>query len=461
MKCIIVCSFIVTIVETCMSAATEIFYVLPDNSTNDSCPSQPCATLSQYWLLNGTLPVVSNVEYHFLPGEHHVPANMMLQNLQNFTIIGTISNSSLPTVLIGCSQSFYVISINNSFFVSIANVMFKHCNILPKNRTQTNLKLFCCFSCKIENVTFVQYGIIGFNLIGRSYLNNIKVETIWLSKICCKIILIEYSFCVPGHKYNDHVHDVIINQLLIHNYLTCNTSNNENAGLQILLGNTVYHVNTLLTNSKFHNMNQPALVIRNPYSLTTSHVFIINCTFELITAHLTIRIYVSSFNKTVSFINCMFHNNMELIAITTVVCRAPNDCELIITNVIVSTNMMLTNISFVKCQFIRNRKRIILIENRDLIISNLKANIHFESLIISQNYLSAETKSDIIFIATMNVHINGIFNVTDNQCKQTIVHFRLCDLLFSGKMIFDRNDCKGVISTNTHIKVMEHTNIFF
>ena len=128
----------------------------------------------------------------------------------------------------------------------------------------------------------------------------------------------------------------------------------------------MYHVHMLLTNSKFHNINQPALMIRNKFSFTKSHIFIINCTFELITAHYTIRIYVSPFNKTVSFINCIFHNNMKLIAITTVVCRTPNDCDLIITNAIMSTNMMLTNISFVKCQFISNSKRIIRIENSEL-----------------------------------------------------------------------------------------------
>ena len=27
---------------------TEMLYVLPDNPTNVSCPSEPCATLSQY-----------------------------------------------------------------------------------------------------------------------------------------------------------------------------------------------------------------------------------------------------------------------------------------------------------------------------------------------------------------------------------------------------------------------------
>ena len=79
--------FILVTTQVWISTAAEILYVLPDNSTNVSCPSQPCATLSRHLLDNGTLPVVSNVEYHLLPGEHHVPANMILQNLYNFSVI--------------------------------------------------------------------------------------------------------------------------------------------------------------------------------------------------------------------------------------------------------------------------------------------------------------------------------------------------------------------------------------
>ena len=467
MKCVIVISFILSTVEIFMSTATEIFYVLPDNSTNASCPSQPCATLSQYWWHNGTLPVVSNVEYHFLPGEHHVPANMMLQNLRNFSIIGAIRNSLLSTVLIGCSQSLYVIYIYDSFFVSITNVKFKHCSLLPKNIARTNLKLYCCFSCKIENVTFVQYGIFGFNLIGRSYLNNIKVETMQFSKFCCRMFLLQYSICPPWHKYNNHTHYLTINQFSIQNDTmgyNDKISLYKNAGLQILLHTSSYHVNTLLANSKFHSMNQQALkIITSRYSHTTSRVFVINCTFELITAELAIRIYVSPFNETVSFINCKFHDNMELIKITIPICSVSDDCELIITNA-----TMLTNISFVKCKFIGNRNTIILAENKYPISSNLKANILFESLIISHNYVSHNyvplaigTRANTISITTMNVHINGTVNVTNNRCKQAIVHFQSCDILFSGKMIFIKNDCKEVISTNTHIKVMKYANISF
>ena len=80
-------------------------------------------------------------------------------------------------MLVGCLQ-WYVIDIINLHFVTIKNVMFKHCSIPPDNKIKlTNLKLSCCFSCKIQNVTFIQYGLIGFNLIGESYLYNIKIQS--------------------------------------------------------------------------------------------------------------------------------------------------------------------------------------------------------------------------------------------------------------------------------------------
>ena len=120
---------ILSTTQICISIVAEVLYVSPDNSTNDSCPFQLCATLSQHLLDNGTLPVVSNVEYHFLPGEHHVPANMTLRNLHNFSIIGIVNNSSSPVELVGCSHS-YIIRIINSYSVTIANVIFTNYNQL-------------------------------------------------------------------------------------------------------------------------------------------------------------------------------------------------------------------------------------------------------------------------------------------------------------------------------------------
>ena len=71
MNVIEVCIFTALLFGT--STATEIFYVLPDNSPSISCLPHQCATLNQYLLDNDdTLPVVSNVKYHLLPGEHYV-----------------------------------------------------------------------------------------------------------------------------------------------------------------------------------------------------------------------------------------------------------------------------------------------------------------------------------------------------------------------------------------------------
>ena len=133
--------FILVTTQMWIYTAAEIFHVLPDNTTNVSCPSQPCATLSHHLLDNGTLPVVSNVEYHFLPGEHHVPANMILQNLCNFSIIANVTKTSPSVVLAGCSQT-YIINIINSYNVTIANVIFKQCH----QAQLTNLVINCCYS---------------------------------------------------------------------------------------------------------------------------------------------------------------------------------------------------------------------------------------------------------------------------------------------------------------------------
>ena len=461
MKCMITLSFILMIVEINISTATKILYVLPDNSTNAaSCPSQPCATLSQYLLDDGTLPVVSNVEYHFLPGEHNVPANMILQNLHNF---GTINNYSSPVVLVGCLQ-WYVIDIINSHFVTIKNVMFKHCSIPPDNKIKlTNLKLSCCFSCKIQNVTFIQYGLIGFNLIGESYLYNIKIQSMEFSQLCCQTILLQYTNCLTWNNYSTYMHRISIEQISIYNYLYTKYKPKDNTGLFIHMDYTTYHLKIFLRNSYFCNMDRRALYIIGRYSLTTKQIFVTNCTFKFIdnTAP-AITISLSPFNKTISFINCEFYNNKgELIIIYISVCVLKRRiCELVISNV--TFPLILTNISFVRCQFINNHHRLLMIENTAPTLG--KGYVLLKSLTISHNINVPSTEAkenNMISIVTMNVHISGTFNVTKNRYGLSIMQFQSCDVLLSGKIVFNKNYCGQVILLDTYIKIMEFTNITF
>ena len=400
MKCLVLLVF--TMVEIYVSATTEVLYVLPDNSTDAvSCPSQPCATLSQYYSLdNGTLPVVSNVEYHFLPGEHHVPANMTLQNLHNFSIIGIVSNLSSPVVLVGCLQ-WYVINIIDSHFVNINNVVFRHCS-QGNRRILTSLGLSCCFSCKIANVTFIQYGIRGINLIGKSYLHNIKFEVMQFSQLRCQVVFLQYSTCHPSwSNYSTHMHSVTINQLLIFNHTKCNMHTyRESGGLYVHLEYATYHITILINNSYFHIMDRTALRIKGRYSpYTVQKFFVTNCTFRSIDAEQAISITVSPFNKNIHFENCDFHNNKELIRISVEVCKA-HEC-------FSSTKLpvILTNIYFIRCQFINNSHGLLTIENRVALLG--KVNLLLESLNIFHNFHLPKTIKNLISVSAANVHISG------------------------------------------------------
>ena len=87
--------------------ALKTFYILPDNSTNVSCSPQHCGTLSQYLLNNNTLPAVSNAEYHFLPGEYYISANIEIKNVSNVSISGITYLT--PVKFICLSQSFVAV----------------------------------------------------------------------------------------------------------------------------------------------------------------------------------------------------------------------------------------------------------------------------------------------------------------------------------------------------------------
>ena len=170
-----------------------------------------------------------------------------------------------------------------------------------------------------------------------------------------------------------------------------------------------------------------------------------------------IQILVSPGNQSISFINIKFHRNQK---------------NLIRIDVALPTNKIFVihqefclvpiNISFINCQFRSNRQKLLTIENK--IVASHQVNVRFESLNILHNRFSHYRRIqhyDIISVTKANIHISGLFNVIKNHALLRIMRFKSCDILFSGKITFDTNYCNGVISLDTHIKVMKYTNITF
>ena len=439
--------------------ATRILYVLPDNSTNASCPYQPCATLSEYLLDNGTLPVVSNVQYYFLPGEHHVPANMLLQDLCNFSIIGTVKESPLPVVLVGCLQS-YVINVTNSYNVIIGNVMLKQCTDQTISRYSATLLIDLCYSCTIENVVFMNSGLKGTNLIGKSHFTKITIQVNYaienLHFAFCQGITLYYW---DKPEYQNHEHILIMNQIYIIGEEAGNMYHCPNSvGIHIIIS-IMENLLIVMNSSMFYNLRYTAIRLESQCN-DNNTMIIENCTFEQNSEKYNtvdiprdlIEIALSHHSKSVIFKHCSFKNNyynhVNFISITLYGKDIYQGAH---------CTGSLTNITFLRCQFTKNIcDRLLYIRGQTLCKCNLFiiGPSHFVSIPVV-----LFRRKNILFIFNMVVHLIGPVTISSNSAD-SIMHFKSCEVIFQKDILIKSNSCLQVINLEfTFIKVMEYANI--
>ena len=77
-----------------------------------------------------------------------------------------------------------------------------------------NVMLNNCFSCKITNVTFVNYGVCGENLGGKSIVSNTVIDFTWR---CYNGIYLKY---LHDSESDDHI--VTIDNIFMYGNKHCN-----------------------------------------------------------------------------------------------------------------------------------------------------------------------------------------------------------------------------------------------
>ena len=91
--------------------ATSVYYVTPDDDQSDinnHCPiDHECHTL-QYYLLNNSKYFTSNTQLHFLQGNFYINADIVIDSLHNFSLVG----SGVNNTLIECSTPSLIVIIN-------------------------------------------------------------------------------------------------------------------------------------------------------------------------------------------------------------------------------------------------------------------------------------------------------------------------------------------------------------
>ena len=506
--------------EIVKATSTKIFYVVPDNSSNISCPANHCTTVSQYFMDNSTLPVGINVKYHLLPGEHYITTMAVLTNLQNFSLVGIINKElQLPSIIF-VSTRFIIF---NSYNVTITNVAFK-----TKYPSNQNFQLIICISCTIENVTLTGCSLSCKNLIGRSYLNNIVIN---LTKSPYTEEGVENCYDDQGITlhyddyllfkenisesiYKQHITTVtMLNISAHHDYNKCYTNTLGIISVEIIeYYLTEDNFKVLISNSQFdYYMIQTILYMYiedNSDTPAKCIIWITNCIFKnAINDNSVILVILPLFTMKLIFFKCEFYNNTISGSVVTVR-TAP-----VRVNFAAHRNVTCTSIIFKKCSFNNNLGTVLYLNNYNQ-FNKLNVSFIGPDLVLLDNYLKTQA---VINIHNMAVHIYGPVNISNNllqysnimefySCillitglitisKNTVVHvnanvfllhncialfqgqinisenlvgsamlFKTSDVTFDEKIIFISNKCTKIITIESdypYIKVMQHANITF
>ena len=436
---------IIYVISIC--TATEILYVLPDNVSDVNCPSQPCATLGQYLLDNGSLPVLSNVEYRFLPGEHHLANIINIEKAFNFSLNGIgLSPASLV-----CWSHVYYVSVLNSYNVTVTNLVFNQCNGDLYYKTELDiaagLLLYECSHCQVEDVYFFGYGFVGINLCLDSHLHNITIDMTITGptvNMCSpKFVLM---FLLFGEE-NSSMHDFIsINQLSINGYNEICYELHEAVEIQLYKS---YGMHIKLFNSQFYNIDQLALIIR--MQNTDASLLIYNCTFKYI-EHKTRRLHrvvygeIAVCNVNIRFERCTFYRNAALTLFYMLFTFYNGLCT------------FPSNVTIQNCDYVDNHGELLSLSNY---VPECKANI-FLSEAVNLAYNRAK---QLMVFSFMAVSMNGTISVLKNNVTQNIITFEYCDIIFSRSITFRSNTCTNVILLTSvplhYIMITEYANITF
>ena len=426
----------------------QVFYVSPDNSTNASCTFQPCATLSEYLTdNNGSLPVVSNVEYYFLPGDHHLPPNMELQYIHNFTI-ATSFNRAWSAILFIQLQSRLVIS--DSINVNISNIIFRTYDNEYDYNYYDIYGIIChvilskCLSCKVINVVFLHYGLCGNDLRGDTYLSNIVLD--FSLHRYNGIDLIYYSAYSQIAKHTST--KVVINSLRVFMYGNITGVYTRFSPVMTiqLPDEAINNMTFIISNSQFQYMKHPIISIKSRMYATNTQIRIVKCTFEKISYTSNkmrntgfspmVNIEVLQYNMTIKLINCDFLNNEVLELIVIEVVDSDYHGIPVSTSCAFSSKVIVTS-----CKFIENRGNLLNLYSYQL--PPCKYFIFIEHVYYHHN-VDYHHENTVISITNLPVHISGHCDILSNRVK-AVMSIQSSHIVFNGKINILQNNVESVL----------------
>ena len=116
------CHLLLLVASLLHSTTSTVYYVMPDDHYH---PINDNTYTFQHYLNNTNKYFTSNTQLHFLPGQHYLNNDLIIQGVSNFSLIGNRTNEVINTV-INCTSPAGIAVVGSSNIV-IANIVMNEC----------------------------------------------------------------------------------------------------------------------------------------------------------------------------------------------------------------------------------------------------------------------------------------------------------------------------------------------
>ena len=461
--------------------ATSVYYVTPDDQShiNNDCPiDHECHTL-QYYLLNNSKYFTSNTQLHFLQGSFYINADIVIDSLHNFSLVG----SGVDNTIIECSTPSLIAIINcvntviknittgsqcgssvepyddTAKVIRLRNVFIPvHLGHKPRIKSYASIFVFDCYSTLIHSVLIKTHGIFIFNGLGNTSLTDISLcdsdlEIFYNAYHRLKINdehvlqIVNFSYCVTRESKTvaEKLHYAIMiefwqidynTEVFIEDSVFQFLRRIELISIYFWSSNDIKNLVTIkgcqfLSNSGVSHINSAMITVAYPFY---DAINIMNKKYE-------VKININNINK-VQILDSSFMNN-----------TANDEPAIIIKLYFLFSHYEISDFTLSNCTFIMNSNFVVLKTLTNIAMYDLFLEIMQPVQPLVAKFLSESIFKDLFCTITIT---NSVFIHSGNGKDRNAINCHNVVLNFNGPLIFTNFKSK-----NDSIIVVERVYVIF
>ena len=406
----------------CVTSST-VYNVTPDDNIN-GC--YHCLNLKHY-LANVSRHFISNTQLYFLPGLHHLPTDLIIQNIHNVSLIGSTANGTTQDTVIQCNSSVGIVMVNITN-LTIKNMVIKDCK---QHNSLQGAAVFIkeCNFVRLHSVHIYHerhvISLLGLNVLGNSYFHEIKCH--------------EMHF-----YYNETTVKAKNHNILIDSFHATNHFKSE-YGIYLDMSQYSYKITLQLVNTTIQQLKRSCFLCAISNSSANQNRLLINkCQFQNNTDKTTWYLFYLE-NVNVNFNDCQFYYN-----------RIPQ-CQALVKHICGG------NITFINFNLKHTRRHISIGSCKNTRTALIQIS-DVSNVTIKHSYIYNNKMSVLDAMNTTVVIENATFSLIQTASESTL-DLMNTSLLLNGPIIFYKNInnfasvialCDSIITLHGYIEFSEN-----